>query len=97
MWVFFLEITNIWQKSQDFWFVDFFLQILKIRRLVWIFLWIFGCFECVSSIFCLKLIKAVLSQTLSEAFWYHRMVSYEHAPNGGWRKEGKMMPPPPPS
>jgi hypothetical protein len=25
--VFFLEITNIWQKSQDFWFVDFYLEI----------------------------------------------------------------------
>ncbi len=25
----FLVITNIWQKSQDFWFTDFFLKILK--------------------------------------------------------------------
>ncbi len=24
---FLLEITKIWQKSQDFWFTDFFLQI----------------------------------------------------------------------
>ncbi len=25
----FLEITNIWQKSRDFWFADFFLEIFK--------------------------------------------------------------------
>ncbi len=43
--IFFLEITNILQKSSDFWFTDFFLEILKIHGLVWIFLWIFGCFE----------------------------------------------------
>jgi hypothetical protein len=47
--VFFLEITNIWQKSQDFWFAVFYFEILKIHGLVWIFLWIFGCFESVSS------------------------------------------------
>jgi hypothetical protein len=29
--VFLLEITNIWQKSQDFWFADFFLEIFKIQ------------------------------------------------------------------
>ncbi len=34
--VFFLEITNIWQKSRDFWFAGFFLEIFKIQRLVWI-------------------------------------------------------------
>jgi hypothetical protein len=27
--VFFLEIINIWQKSRDYWFADFFLEILK--------------------------------------------------------------------
>jgi hypothetical protein len=27
--VFFLEITNIWQKFRDFWFADFFLDIFK--------------------------------------------------------------------
>jgi hypothetical protein len=43
--VFLLEITNIWLKSRDFWFADFLLKIFKIHRLVWIF----GCFECVSS------------------------------------------------
>jgi hypothetical protein len=33
--VFFLEITNIWQKSRDLgWFADFFLEIFKIRALV---------------------------------------------------------------
>ncbi len=31
----------------------FFLEIFKIPRLVWIFLWIFDCFEWVSSMFCL--------------------------------------------
>jgi hypothetical protein len=38
-----LEITNIWQKS--FGSQIFFLQILKNHRLVWIFLWIFGCYK----------------------------------------------------
>jgi hypothetical protein len=49
--VFFLEITNIWQKSRDFWFVDFLLETFKIHCL----LWIFCCFERVLSMFCLKL------------------------------------------
>ena len=31
---FFLEITNIWQTSRDFWFIDCFLGIFKIQRLV---------------------------------------------------------------
>jgi hypothetical protein len=35
---FFVKITKILQKSPDF-----FLEIFKIHRLVWIFLWIFGC------------------------------------------------------
>jgi hypothetical protein len=67
--VFFAEITNIWQKSRDFWFADFFIEIFNIHGLVWIFLRIFGCFECVSSLFCLKLLlilnltNAVLSKT----------------------------------
>ncbi len=33
-----------------------FLEILEIYRLVCILLWVFGCFECVSSMFCLKLL-----------------------------------------
>jgi hypothetical protein len=66
--VFFLEITNIRLKSQDFWFADLFLEIFKIHRLVWISQWICGRFECVSSTFCLKLLlilnitNAVLSK-----------------------------------
>ncbi len=74
MWFSFLEITNIRQKSQDFWFADLFLEIFKIYRLVWISQWICGRFECVSSMFCLKLLQilnftnAVLSKTPSEAF-----------------------------
>ncbi len=32
--VFFLEFKNIWQKSEDFWFSNFFLS----HMLVWIFL-----------------------------------------------------------
>jgi hypothetical protein len=32
--VFFLEITNVWQKSQDFWFTDFILEIFKIHILL---------------------------------------------------------------
>jgi hypothetical protein len=51
--VFFLEITNIWQKSRDFLFADFFLEIYKIHWLVWNFPMVFGCFECDSSMFCL--------------------------------------------
>jgi hypothetical protein len=50
--VFFLKSQTFWQKSQDFWFADFFLAIFKIHKLVWIF----GCFECVSSMFCLNFI-----------------------------------------
>ena len=42
--VFFLEITNIWQKSRDFWFVDFLLETFKIHCLVWIFLLFLMCF-----------------------------------------------------
>ncbi len=62
---FFLEITNIRQKSWEFWVVDFFLEIFNIHKLVWIFLWIFGC---VLSMFFLKLLlilnftKAVLTK-----------------------------------
>jgi hypothetical protein len=40
----FLENTNIWLKSWDFWFALIFLKIYKIYRLKWIFHWIFGCF-----------------------------------------------------
>ncbi len=40
-----------WQTSQDFWFADFFLDICKIHQLVWIFLWIFGCFESIYKCF----------------------------------------------
>ncbi len=54
--VFFIEITQVWQKSQDFWFANFFLEIFKIHRLVWIFLCIFSCFESVSTMFCFELL-----------------------------------------
>ncbi len=43
-YAFFVEITKIWQKSRDFWFADFFLEIFKFHRLVWIFpmdFWLF--------------------------------------------------------
>jgi hypothetical protein len=53
---FLMEITKIWQKSRDFWLADFFLEIFEIRSLVLIFLWIMGCFESISSMFCLKLL-----------------------------------------
>ncbi len=42
----FLEITNIWQKSWDFWFADFFLEILK--KVGMDIPIDFGCFESVS-------------------------------------------------
>jgi len=50
-------------------FADFFLEILKIHRLVWSFLLIFGCFESVSSMFFIIIINfkfdnAVLSKTI---------------------------------
>ncbi len=68
--VFFLEIANIWQKSQDFWFADFFLEIFKIHRLVWLILWIFlvvlnvfhQCFD-LKSLPILNFTNAVLSKT----------------------------------
>ncbi len=59
---FFIGNHKNFTKSQDFWFADFFLEILKI-------LWIFGCFESVSSRFYFKLLlilnltNAVLSKT----------------------------------
>jgi hypothetical protein len=68
-------------KSRDFWFASFFLGILEIYRLVCILLWVFGCFECVSSMFCLKLLlilnftNTVLARQPLEAFLYHRMAS----------------------
>ncbi len=36
--VFLLEIANVWQKSRDFWFENFFHENFKIHWLVWIFL-----------------------------------------------------------
>jgi hypothetical protein len=66
-------------KNVDFWFAGFFLKILEIYRLICIFLWVFGCFECVSSMFCLKLLpilnftNTVLTRRPLEAFLYHRM------------------------
>jgi hypothetical protein len=50
----FLEITNIFQKFCDFWLPDFFLEIFKYIGWCEIFLWIFGCLECVSIMYCLK-------------------------------------------
>jgi hypothetical protein len=58
--VFSLEITKIWQKWQAFWFANFFLEVVKIHWLVWIFLLLFGCFECVSSMFCFKLLPVLI-------------------------------------
>jgi hypothetical protein len=57
-----MEITKIWQKSRDFWVADFFLEIFKTHRLVWIFLWFFGCLKSVSSKFCLKLFLILVLQ-----------------------------------
>ncbi len=53
---FVLEITNIWQKSWDFWMVWFFLRFL-IPRLLWTFLCIIGCFVSFSSMFHFDLYK----------------------------------------
>ncbi len=52
------------QKSLDFWVAHFFIGIFKIHWLVWIFLWMFGCFTCVSSTLCLKLLLFSNFQTL---------------------------------
>ncbi len=68
-------------KSRDFWFAGFFLEILEIYRLVCILLWVFGCFERVSSMVWLKLLlilnftNTVLRRQPLEAFLYHRMAS----------------------
>jgi hypothetical protein len=59
-------------------FHGFFSGVFKIHRLVWIFLWIFGCFECVSSMFSLMLLlilnftNPVLSMTSFISIFYHR-------------------------
>ncbi len=42
-------------------FTDFFLE--KIHMLVWIFLWIFGCFKSVSSMLCLNYLLLILKLT----------------------------------
>ncbi len=42
--------ANTFGKSPET--CEFFLEIFKIHRLVWILLWIFGCFECVLSMLC---------------------------------------------
>jgi hypothetical protein len=44
LWIFYWKSQRFGQKSRDFWFANIFLEIFKIPRLVWIFLWIFGCF-----------------------------------------------------
>ncbi len=57
---FLLEITKIWQKSWDFWLAEFSLEIFKIHRLVWTFLWIFHFWLfwicCINVLFKVKLI-----------------------------------------
>jgi hypothetical protein len=58
---FLLETTKIWQKSRDFWFADFFLEILKMD-----FPMDFGCFlamYCLKFILILNLANPVLSKT----------------------------------
>ncbi len=58
------EITNIRQQTRDFWFGFIFLEILKIHRLVWIFLWILGCFVSISPMFNFDLYKYSLYEML---------------------------------
>jgi hypothetical protein len=48
--------NNYLVNVRDCWFLDFFLETFKICWLVWIFLRIFGGLECVSSMFCFKVI-----------------------------------------
>jgi hypothetical protein len=69
--IFFLEITNIWQKSQDCRFVNFFLEIFKFHSLLGIFLWIFGGFEFTASMYCLKLLlkRCFVKDNLQKHFW----------------------------
>jgi hypothetical protein len=55
-------------------------EFFTIRRLVWIFLWIFGCFESVFGLELLLFINLtndILSKTTVplEAYLYHRVVS----------------------
>jgi hypothetical protein len=75
VWIF------VWKSQRfGFWFKDFFIEIFKIHRLVWIFLWIFACFKYVSSMFCAKLLP-ILNFTLFyqrrplKAYLYYKMVS----------------------
>ncbi len=81
--VFLFEITSIWQISWDFWFTNFCSRFFKIDRLVWAFLWTFCCFECVLSMFCLKLLVITKLKFYKQCFmedhltsiFYYRMVS----------------------
>ncbi len=90
--VFFLGITkftNIWSKFQYFWFTDFFLEILKIHRLVWIF----SCFECVSSVpsvFCLKLLLILIFSLESIIFILFLKSSFRFFKSGIW-EGGKVF------
>ncbi len=65
-------MTSIWQKSRDFWFANFFLEIFQIYRMVWIFPWIFGCFESVLWRFCLNLLLISYSTLLlnGQRWWF---------------------------
>jgi hypothetical protein len=78
VWFSFWKSQTFGKKLKTFGLRIFFLEILKIRRLVRIFQWIFDCFECVSSVFCLKLLLIVnfTNTFLSKTKVFHRLRPY---------------------
>jgi hypothetical protein len=68
--------TNIWQKFRAFWLTDFSLEIFKIHRLVWSFLWIFGYLNLFHQFFCLKVLLIVnVTKTTFRGIFYHRIIT----------------------
>jgi hypothetical protein len=84
---FFLKITNIWQKSRDFLFADFFSGFLRAIGRYEFFLWIFGCLECVSSMYCLTFTKSVNTKIhLQKHFCIIERFLVSMLPSGGGRQ-----------
>jgi len=77
---FFLEIKNIWQKSRDFWFADFFLEIFKKAGMD--IPMDFGCFESVST----RYIKNIYIKRATSKIWTKVKKVNKHMPHPNPKK-----------
>ncbi len=68
VWFSFWKSQTFGKSLKAFGSQIFFFRFFYIHRLVWIFLWIFGCFECVASMFCLKILLTHFSKDWSSPF-----------------------------